>query len=106
MKVASFITAIIAAIVASVLTVITHTLTTAIQTDGIAGALSAITFIPLLIIFFIVTAGSVITGIIASIKAIGSEARTIKIISIILLLGLKTIIVLNITWGIQIFNHV
>lgn len=84
-RVFSFISAIVTLIISSVLLYICYEISFTSNLEGLA-QLSYIILIPIYILLFVALFGTSTASVFSSIKAIGSESKAIKIISIILLI--------------------
>ena len=103
-RIGSFILAIVFLVVSGGLTALNYGITSQIP-NGVAGALTLIVFIPLMIIFFLIELSAILSGTAYSIRAIKSDSKAIRITSIIILVLLIGLIGLNVIFGIQVFGN-
>ncbi|MDY6367709.1 MAG: hypothetical protein SPL13_04265 [Clostridia bacterium] len=103
-RIGSFILAIVFLVVSGGLTALNYGITSQIP-NGIAGALTLIVFIPLMIIFLLINAASIFTGTTYSIRAIKSDSKPIMIISIVMLVLFVALLGLNAYFGYAVFAN-
>lgn len=103
-KIGSFIGSIVLFIVSAALSVLIYSISESIPTEGIVGAIGMLLFIPLAIMFFLLLISSLITGTVAAIRAVMSEIKAIRIISIIIIILYVGLIIFNALLGFQIFS--
>ena len=102
-KVGSFIGTIISTVIGLVLTVLTYVLgSDYLGLNGIA-EIGKVVIFPLLLLVYVLLAGSLISGIITGVISIFSNVTYIKITSILLLIFLIALIGFNVTYGVKIF---
>lgn len=101
-RIGSFILAIVFLVVSGGLTALNYGITSQVP-NGLAGAITMIVFIPLMILFLMINAASIFTGTTYSIRAIKSDSKAIMIISIIMLVIFIGLLGLNVYFGVKIF---
>ena len=97
MKVGAFVTSLLTLVVGAVLSVILFNMTGSIPREGVE-ALALIVTIPVFIILYVILASVLVTGTIASIKAITSDVKAIRVISILTLIFFAVMITINVLY--------
>jgi len=104
MKTSRFIVSIVLLVVAGVLTFFSFNLLTGIKEISGAAVISLVVMLPLLIIFYIVEAAAIVGGIFSGFANVNADNKTVKIISIIILILFVALIGLNIWSGLMVFG--
>ena len=97
MKVGAFVTSLLTLVVSAVLSVVLFNMTGSTPREGVE-ALSLIVTIPVFIILYALLASVLVMGTIASIKAITSDVKVIRVISILTLIFFAVMITLNVLY--------